>query len=83
MTKEEIIRKLTSRKFILTVAMFVFGILCLTGVIPVQSQESWKYVAICGSAIIAYIVGEGATDIFGILTQNKQDVEYYEEGDEE
>lgn len=86
MTKEDIIRKLTSRKFILTVAMFVFGILCLTGVIPVQTQESWRWVAITGSAIVAYIVSEGVTDIFGILSQNKQEADTIyelEEGEEE
>lgn len=86
MTKQDLLRKLTSRKFILTVAMFIFGILCLTGVIPVQSQESWRWVAITGSAIVAYIVSEGVTDIFGILSQNKQDagdIYELEDGEEE
>ena len=84
MTKQDIIRKLTSRKFILTVAMFVFSVLCLTGVIPVQTQESWKWVVMVGSGIIAYIVSEGVTDIFSIISQNKQEANeiYYEEPEE-
>ncbi len=82
MTKEDIIRKLTSRKFILALAMFVFSILCLTGVIPIEVQESWKYIAIGGATIIAYIVGEGATDIFSMLFKNKEDAEEYEEYEE-
>ena len=86
MTKEDIIRKLTSRKFILTIAMYVFAILCLTGVIPVQTQESWKWIILIGASIIAYVVSEGVTDIFGIIAKNKQEADTIyelEEGEEE
>ena len=85
MTKQDIIRKLTSRKFILTVALLIFGILCVTGVIPQSIQEQWKYIFIMSAGVIAYIFSEGVTDIFGIIAQNKNDsVEYEsEEGEEE
>lgn len=75
MSKEQLIKKLTSRKFILTIALLIFGILCITGVIPVDMQEQWKGIVIITSGVIAYIVGEGATDVAGIIQQNKEDIE--------
>lgn len=86
MTKQDIIRKLTSRKFILTFALLIFGVLCVTGVIPQATQEQWKYIFMMSAGVIAYIFSEGVTDIFGIIAQNKNDsLEYeeYEEGEEE
>lgn len=74
MTKEQIIRKLTSRKFILAVFLLIFGILCATGTIPIGTQEEWKGVFVAAAGIIAYILGESGTDIAGIL-QNKEEAE--------
>lgn len=88
MTKQDIIRKLTSRKFIFVLLYFIFNILCLTGVIPIDAQEQWKFIFAIGAAIIAYIVGEGATDIVGILLKSREtfdegyEIEDYEEGEE-
>lgn len=75
MSKEQIIRKLTSRKFILTVALLIFSILCITGVIPVDMQEEWKGIVIITAGVIAYIVGESATDVVGIIQQNENEEE--------
>lgn len=75
MSKEQIIRKLTSRKFILTVALLIFSILCITGVIPVDMQEEWKGIVIITAGVIAYIVGESATDVVGIIQQNENEGE--------
>ena len=75
MSKEQIIRKLTSRKFILTVALLVFSILCITGVIPVDMQDGWKGIIITAAGVVAYIVGESATDVVGIIQQNEKEGE--------
>lgn len=64
MSKEDIIRKLTSRKFWVAVAEFVtMLIVALHG-----SQETATQVAaliMAGAAVIAYIVGEGLADAAG------------------
>ena len=75
MSKEQIIRKVTSRKFLLTIFLLIFGILCITGVIPVDKQEQWRGIFIMAAGVIAYIVGEGATDIAGIIKQNQEEEE--------
>lgn len=75
MSKEQILRKLTSRKFILTVALLIFSILCITGVIPVDMQEEWRGIVIVTAGVIAYIVGESATDVVGIIQQNEKEEE--------
>jgi 1,4-dihydroxy-2-naphthoate octaprenyltransferase len=75
MSKEQILRKLTSRKFILTVALLLFSILCITGVIPVDMQEEWRGIVIVTAGVIAYIVGESATDVVGIIQQNEKEEE--------
>lgn len=73
MSKEQIIRKITSRKFILTLFLLVFGILCITGIIPIEKQEQWKGIVVMGAGVVAYILGEGATDIAGIIKQNQEE----------
>ena len=64
MTREDIIRKLTSRKFWAAVAEFVtMLIVALKG-----SQETATQVAaliMAGAAVVAYIVGEGLADAAG------------------
>lgn len=77
MNKEQILKKLTSRKFLLTLFLLVFGILCVTKVIPIDLQEQWKGIFIISAAVIAYIFGEGATDIAGIIKENKEESEEY------
>ena len=68
MTKEDIIRKLTSRKFWAAVAEFVtMLIIALNG-----SRETATQVAaliMAGAAVIAYIVGEGLADAAGAGAQ--------------
>lgn len=73
MNKEQIIKKLTSRKFILTVAVLIFSILCVTGVIPVDMQEDWKGIAVSIAAVIAYVLGEGAADVAGAIHIGHED----------
>ena len=64
MTWEEIVRKLTSRKFWVAIAEFVtMLIIALKG-----SEETATQVAaliMAGAAVIAYIVGEGLADAAG------------------
>lgn len=61
MKKEDIIRKLTSRKFWMAIALFVTGLITALG----GNNETAATVSGCimqGAAVIAYIVGEGLTD---------------------
>lgn len=61
MKREDIIRKLTSRKFWMAIALFVTGLITAFG----GTQEKAATVAGCimqGAAVIAYIVGEGLAD---------------------
>lgn len=64
MTKDDIIRKLTSRKFWAAVAEFVtMLIIAFHG-----AQETATEVAaiiMAGAAVIAYIIGEGLADAAG------------------
>ena len=79
MTKEDIIRKLTSRKFWVAIAMFVVALLSLTGVIKIEDKNDIYQLIILGGTCVGYIVGEGLTDIAHSGNQN----EYIEEGEEE
>ena len=69
MSKDDIIRKLTSRKFWAAVAEFVtMLIIALNG-----SQETAAQVAaliMAGAAVIAYIIGEGLADAAGANAYN-------------
>lgn len=73
MSKQDFIRKITSRKFILAIFLIVFGVLCTLGVIPADTQEQWKAYTIMAAGVVAYIFGEGATDIVGIIKSNKEE----------
>lgn len=60
-TWNDIVRKLTSRKFWLALATFVTGILKFNG----SSEDTVVQVAsliMAGAAVVAYIVGEGLAD---------------------
>ena len=61
MTWNDFLRKITSRKFWMAVAMFVSGLILAFG----GKQETADTVLGCimqGAAVIAYIVGEGLVD---------------------
>lgn len=67
MTKEDIIRKLTSRKFWAAIAEFVTMLIIALG----AKQETAVQVSaliMAGAAVIAYIVGEGLADAAGAGT---------------
>ena len=61
MTKEDIIRKLTSRKFWLAVAAFVSGLLTAFKV-DGGTVETVSGLIMAGAAVIAYILAEGFVD---------------------
>ena len=61
MSKEDIIRKLTSRKFWLAVATFVTElIIAFRG--DAEMAETVSGIIMAGATVIAYIVGEGLVD---------------------
>ncbi len=72
MTKEEIIRKLTSRKLWMSIALFVSG--CLTYAGHADDARAVQGLIMQGAAVLGYILGEGLVDAariggteFGIL----------------
>ncbi len=61
MSREDIIRKLTSRKFWLAVAAFVTElIVAFKG--DAELAETLSGMIMAGATVIAYIVGEGLVD---------------------
>ncbi|MBQ2454980.1 MAG: hypothetical protein II499_02695 [Firmicutes bacterium] len=60
MNKEAIIRKLTSRKLWMAIALFVSGVLTAAGKETVA--ETVSGLIIQAAAVIGYIVGEGLVD---------------------
>lgn len=65
MTKTDIIRKLTSRKFWLAVALFVTGLIIAFG----GSKETAETVSGCimqGAAVLGYLLAEGLNDAASI-----------------
>ena len=61
MSRQDIIRKLTSRKFWMAVAMFVSGLIVAFGGEP-STAETVSGCLMQGGAVIAYILAEGWTD---------------------
>ena len=61
MNKEDLIRKLTSRKFWLAVATFVTGLLAAFKV-DSGTVETVSGLIMSGAAVVAYIVSEGLVD---------------------
>ena len=64
MKKEDIIRKLTSRKLWMAVALFVSGLMTAFG----GSEETAATVTGCimqGAAVLGYILAEGLADARG------------------
>jgi hypothetical protein len=60
MTKEEIIRKLTSRKLWMSIALFVSG--CLTYAGHADEARAVQGLIMQGAAVLGYILGEGLVD---------------------
>lgn len=61
MTKENIIRKLTSRKFWVAVAGFISGlIIALDG--NAETAETVSGLILQGASILGYLIAEGLTD---------------------
>ena len=54
-------RKLTSRKFWLAIAGFVSGILVAVG--RQEISETVAGLIMSGASVVAYIIGEGMTDV--------------------
>lgn len=79
MTKTDIIRKLTSRKFWMAVALFVSGLITAFG----GSGETAATVSGCimqGAAVLSYILAEGWADasnaaLPGIVVEGIADLE--------
>lgn len=64
MTKQEIIRKLTSRKFWMAVAAFVSGsIVAFTG--DEGTAATVSGLILQGAAVLGYLLAEGLTDAAG------------------
>lgn len=62
--KEDIIRKLTSRKFWAAVVGFVTGLLIYFGKTAEQADQIAALI-MSGASVIAYIIGEGMADAAG------------------
>lgn len=59
--KSDIVRKLTSRKLWMAVALFVSGVLVAVGK-DKATAETISGLIMQGAAVIAYIIGEGLAD---------------------
>lgn len=61
-------RKLTSRKFWVTVADFVVMLLIAFGVAETEAMQI-SAIIMAGAGVVAYIVGEGLTDAASLKQQ--------------
>lgn len=68
-TWNDIVRKLTSRKFWLAVAAFVTGILKFNGT-PEDRVTQVASLILAGAAVVAYIIGEGLADSAPTITED-------------
>lgn len=73
MTKEDLIRKITSRKFIVAIALFVSMMLVFFGVAESVVTQVVSLI-IAGGSIISYIFNEGKIDAARL--DNKETIEY-------
>ncbi len=64
MTKDDIIRKLTSRKFWAAVVGFVTGLLIYLGESEAETTQIGALI-MSAASVIAYIIGEGLADAAG------------------
>lgn len=67
--KQDIIRKLTSRKFWAAVVGFVTGLLLYFGKTAEQAEQIAALI-MSGASVIAYIIGEGMADAAGASGDN-------------
>lgn len=61
MTKENIIRKLTSRKFWMAVAAFISGLIVALGE-TADTAETVTGLIMAGATVLGYLLAEGLTD---------------------
>lgn len=61
MTKEDIVRKLTSRKLWMSVASFVTLIMVATGSAESEATQV-SAIIMAGATVIGYVIGEGLVD---------------------
>lgn len=67
-------RKLTSRKFWLSVAAFVSLLIIACGKDKTVAEQV-SAIIMAGATVIGYVIGEGLTDVTNI---QEEDEEYYE-----
>ncbi len=70
--KDNIIRKLTSRKFWLALAAFISGLIVAFGG-DSAAAETVSGCIMSGAAVVAYIIGEGLTDSTYAHTQKEDE----------
>ena len=61
MTREDIIRKLTSRKFWMAVAAFISGLIVAFGE-TAETAETVTGLILAGATVLGYLLAEGLTD---------------------
>ena len=61
MTREDIIRKLTSRKFWVAVAAFIAGLIVAFGE-TAETAETVTGLIMSGATVLGYLLAEGLTD---------------------
>ena len=82
-TWDDIVRKLTSRKFWLAIAAFVTNLMVFNGA-TTELVEKVTALILAGATVIAYIIGEGLADSSSTNNTIVVDgVEYEEVEDEE
>ena len=82
-TWDDIVRKLTSRKFWLAIAAFVTNLMVFNGA-NAELVEKVTALILAGATVIAYIIGEGLADSSSTNNTIVVDgVEYEEVEDEE
>ena len=63
MNKEQIIRKLTSRKLWLSIAGFVSMVMVYKGA-PEETAQQVVAIIMAGATVIGYVLAEGLADFF-------------------
>ena len=61
MTREDIIRKLTSRKFWMALAAFISGLVVALGE-SAETAETITGLILAGATVLGYLLAEGLTD---------------------
>lgn len=74
MTKNDIIRKLTSRKFWMALAGFISGLIVALGGSS-ETAETVSGVILAGASVIGYLLAEGLTDAARVEDTNHDDAD--------